>query len=236
MAPATLAPAAAAAAAGPASPDPRFWDCPELDARLHLANSLGDPLALPEALADALADQWVTDCEPALCRWFARLAHRTYQQVHRDNSYNAENDFDRNFVFSVFAPEDCSDWCWSDDVFVVVETHLGGDVRGNYSGAAVYRVDAPAETGFFDWVVGWYATPVNTASVGYLADCEHPELQAANDRLSIGYSSHPTSELAELLMIGTVPVWSERLGCWVGRLDGVPFPVRLEPVASYYGG
>jgi hypothetical protein len=216
------------------SADPRFWDCPTIDAHQHIAESLGSALTLPDHLADALADQWVTDCEPALCRWFARLTHRTYQQVHRDNTYNSDNDFDRNFVFSIFAPEDCADWCWSEDVFVVIETHLGGDVRGNYGPAAVFRVDSLADSGFLDWVCGWFASPINTASVGYLADCEHPELRAANDRLSIGYSSHPTSELRELLWQGCEPIWSERFGCYLGRLADVPFAVRLEPTAPYY--
>lgn len=225
--------ATATATAPAATADARYWDCPTLDTTQHLSGALGRPLQLPESID---AGQWATEQEDALCRWFARLTHQPYQQVARDNTYNQENDLSANYVFSVFAPVDCSDWLWADDVFVVVENHLGGDVRGNYGPLAVYRVDSIGDSGFFDLVCGWFASPINQDSVSHLADCEHPELQAANDRLSIGYSSHPTSELRNLLWQGTEPVWSEQLGCYVARLADVPFAVRIEPTAPYYGG
>jgi len=217
------------------SADPRWWDCPRLDTAGHISASLGDALDLPEHLAEHLDNHWASDHEPALLRWFARLTHNNYEHVHRDNTYNHDNDFSSNFVFSVFAPVDSSDWLWAQDVFVVVEIHQGGDVRSNYGPAAVFRVDCLAETGFLDWVCGWFASPINPASINYLADAEHPELQAANDRLGIGYSSHPTSELRQLLWQESEPVWSERLNCYVARLADVPFAVRVEPVAPYYG-
>ena len=216
------------------SADPKYWDCPTLDTEQHLAESLGKPLELPDSIDPGV---WATEQEDALCRWFARLGHQQYEQVARDNSYNQENDLSSNYVYSIFAPVDCSrDWLWSDDIFVVVETHLGGDVRGNYGPLAVYRVDSLGESGFFDLVCGWFASPINKDSIGYLRDCEHPELQTVNDRLSIGYSGHPTSEVRNLLWQGTEPTWSEQLGCFVARLADVPFAVRIEPTAPYYGG
>jgi hypothetical protein len=190
-------------------------------------------LELPESID---ADQWATEQDEALCRWFARLGHQQYEQVARDNTYNQENDLSANYVYSIFAPVDCSDWLWCDDVFVVIENHLGGDVRNNYGPLAVYRVDQLAETGFFDLVCGWYVSPINSESGSYLADCEHSELQAANDRLSVGYSSHPTSEIRNLLWQGCEPVWSDQLGCYVARLADVPFAVRLVPTEPYYAG
>jgi hypothetical protein len=215
------------------SADPKYWDCPTLDTDQHISESLGKRLELPESVD---SDQWATEQDEALCRWFARLGHQQYEQVARDNTYNQENDLSANYVYSVFAPVDCSDWLWCDDVFVVIENHLGGDVRGNYGPLAVYRVDQLAETGFFDLVCGWYASPINKDSFCYEADCEHPELQAANDRLSVGYSSHPTSEVRNLLWQGCEPVWSERLGCYVARLADVPFAVCLVPTEPYYAG
>lgn len=220
--------------ASPVSVDPKWWDCPTLDTDEHLSESLGQPLTLPENLADVLETGWATEHEDALCRWFARLTHQRYVHVLRDNTYNSENDFSANFVFSVFAPEDCADWVWSDDVFIVVEAHLGGDVRGNYGPARVYRVNNVAESGFLDWVCGWYASPVDTASPDCLAKQEDATLSRINERLCIGYSSNPTSELRELLFPDTEPVWSERLGCFVARLADVAFPVKLEPIAPYY--
>ena len=93
--------------------DPRYWDCPSLNTAAHIAQSLGKPLTLPPHLADALTTDWATEHEPALLRWFARLSHQDYAQVHRDNTYNQENDFSENFVFSIFSPVGCSDWCWA---------------------------------------------------------------------------------------------------------------------------
>lgn len=208
------------------SADPRFWDCPTLDTEAHLENSLGKPLTLPDSIDPGI---WATEQEDALCRWFARLTHRQYVQAARDNTCNSENDFSSNFVFSIFQPEDASDWCYSDDVFVVVETHLGGDVRGNYGPLRVYRLDDIAESGFLDWVVGWYASPINTDSV---SDCR--ELETINDRIRVGYSSHPTSEVRDLLWHNTEPTWSEKLNCYVARFADVPFAVRLEPSEPYY--
>ena len=217
-----------------ASADPKWWDCPTLDTAAHIAESLGEPLTLPDHID---GDGWVSEAEDALCRWFARLTHQQYEHVHRDNVYNHENDFSSQFVFSVFAPVDRSEWLYSDDVFITVERHLGGDVRGNYSSFQVFRVDSIADSGFLDWVCGWRAEPIRSeSSSDLLALLEDSELSAANDRLSIGYSSHPTSELRSLLWQGTEPVWSERHGCYVARLADVPFAVKLHPTEPCYGG
>jgi hypothetical protein len=96
-------------------------------------------------------------------------------------------------------------------------------------------VDSIAESGFLDWICGWFASPINTDAAHFLADCEHPELMAANDRMAIGWSAHPTSELRNLLWGGCEPVWSQRLGGYVARLADVPFAVRIEPIAPHYG-
>lgn len=218
-----------------ATADPRWWDCPTLDTDQHLIESLGKPLTMPDRLAESVETGWATEQEDALCRWFARLKHQPYEHVTRDNTYNSENDLSANFVFSVFAPVDRSEWFWCDDVFVVVEKHLGGDVRGNYGPAEVYCADNIGETGFLDWVCGWWASPINPDSVSHLADLECRELGRINDQLAIGWSSHPTSHMRDLLAKGCEPVWSERLGCYVTRFDGVPFATKIEPVGPYYG-
>jgi hypothetical protein len=211
-----------------ATADPRFWENPTLDTEAHLEASLGKPVVLPEALQEKLQTQWATECEDALLRFFARTTHQQYEQVRRDNTYNSENDFSSNFVFSVFTPVDCSDWLYCDDVFIVVETHLGGDVRGNYGDAVVYRVDNVAETGFLDWVCSWWAEPI-TAEY----DNDDAALQRWNEQFSVGYSSWPTGQVREAL-ISKEPAWSERHGCYVGRLEDVSFPVKLHPAEPYY--
>lgn len=210
-----------------ATADPKWFDCPNLDTDLHIEESLGSPIKLPDNIDNS---DWVSEQESALLRLFARLTYTQYEQVTRDNTYNSENDFSSNFVFSIFAPVDCSDWCYCDDLFVAIEKHLGGDVRGNYGNFEVYRVDNIAESGFFDWVVGWYAQPI---ADDY--DSEFPDLQRLNDRFCIGYSSWPTGEVQDAL-ISKKPTWSEKFNCYVARLANVPFPVKLEPVEPYYCG
>ena len=208
-----------------ASADPIWWDCPTLDTDLHILNSLGEPLPLPEHIDPGA---WVSDQEPALLRWFARETHQQYRQELRHNTYNSENDFSANFVFSIYVPEDCGDWCYASDVFVTVERHLGGDVRGNYGAFSVFRVDCIAESGFLDWVCGWYAEPLP-----HDADSEWADLQRWNDRFSVGYSSWPTGELREALA-SKEPAWCDTRKAWLARLQDVPFPVVLHPVAPFY--
>jgi hypothetical protein len=215
--------------------DPSRWDCPTLDTDAHIEESLGQPISLPDHLRDLIAEHWCSDpeVEDALCAYFAALTGGKYVQQLRDNSYNHEQDLSQQVVFSIYAPADCADWCWCHDVFVVIENHQGGDVRGNYGVGTVYRVDNIGESGFLEWVVGWYARPICDDAYG---DVDDPDLQRANERLSVGYSSHPTSELRRLLMPNTEPAWSDRLGCYVARLADVPFAVRLEPTTPYYCG
>lgn len=208
-----------------ASADPTCWDCPTLDTDLHILNSLGEPLPLPEHIDPGA---WASDQEPALLRWFARETHQQYRQELRDNTYNSENDFSANFVFSIYVPEDCGDWCYASDVFVTVERHLGGDVRGNYGPFSVFRVDNLAESGFLDWVCGWHAEPLPQD-----ADPDWPDLQRWNDRFCIGYSSWPTGELREALA-SKEPAWCDTRKAWLARLQDVPFPVVLRPEAPYY--
>ena len=108
-----------------------------------------------------------------------------YREVMRDNVYNHENDFDRVFTFTVYAPQDTDEWFYARDVFVAVTLHNGGDPRGNYGATRLYRIDSPAESGFLDWVIGWHADP-DTIPNGCEIDFE---------RFAVGSSSSPTSEL-----------------------------------------
>ena len=212
----------------PVALDRSYWDCTGIDTDAHIACSLGQPLSIPDHISTALGDQYVSDCEAVFCRWFARLTHNTYHLVHRDNTYNHEQDLTEQVIFTVFAPVAASDWCWCDDLFIVIERHLGGDVRGNYGEAEVFRVDSLADKGFLDWCVGWHVAPVNPAR-------GTSELERINDRLTIGYSSRPTSELEQIVRAGSKPVWSERRGSWVAVLEDYPAPVLLTPLAPYYG-
>ena len=204
--------------------DPLWWDAPTLDTDLHILESLGEPIPVPDHID---RNDWALEAEPALLRWFARENRQQYRQALRDNTYNSEQDLSAQFVFTVYVPEDAPDWCWAHDAYVVVEKHLGGDVRGNYGPFNVFKVDSLADTGFFNWVCSWFVRPV-------AEDYDSEILQTANDRLSVGYSSWPTGELRDLLHPGTEPAWSDTHKAYICRLDGVPFPVIAEPTAPFY--
>ncbi len=131
-----------------------------------------------------------------------------FNHVARDNTYNNENDFSNEFTWSIWTREDdTSDWCWnSEEAYVAICRHRGGDVRGNYGPVTVHRVfDCIAESGFLDWVLGWH---VSRFSGDARIDLEHfseanakwvvdhaTEDERLTERCSPGYASLPSSEL-----------------------------------------
>jgi hypothetical protein len=112
--------------------DTRYLEWSSLSAEQHVVESLGNPVNLPEELEELLARDYVTEHEGEVLAYLEELTGVAYEHVHRDNTYNHEQDLDSSLLWSVFAPVDCSDWIWANDVFVAVAIHEGGDVRGNY--------------------------------------------------------------------------------------------------------
>ena len=112
----------------------------------------------------------------------------------RGNVYNNENDFSDIFTYSVYIPlhNNSGDWLYSDDAYVAVCLHQGGDVRGNYGGVRVFKADNLVESGFLDWTLGWYCEDLS---------------EDENEKLSTGYSSCPTSELESTY--GDKGVWKD---------------------------
>jgi len=211
------------------SVDPKFWDCPSLSSDEHISATLGKPIELPESID---CNSWVSDCEDELLAHFKELTGEVYSIQTRDNTYNSENDFDSEFIFTIVAPDAAGDYFYCHDVFVIIEKHLGGDVRGNYGPFAVYRVDDLADTGFFDWTLGWSISPVNQKRV--LDQVDTKEIDYLNEQFSAGYSSLPTSQVREQLLEGCEPTWSERLKCFVARFENLEFVCRLDVCEPYY--
>lgn len=204
------------------------YDCCTLNTAAHISESLGTPLTLPPTLADKLSESWANECEEDLLALFELMTGAPYKQAARDNTYNNQTDLDNHVVFTVYADESCPDWCWRGDTFVVCEIGKGGDPRYcGYDLAGIYRVDSLAETGFLDFVLGWWAEPISDRY-------DPSELDRVNDRLSIGYSSNPTCELGELAV--SEPLWSDKRNGYVCRFDGVPYPCVVRPHAPHYGG
>lgn len=149
------------------------WDF-SIDTQAWIKKTLGDPIS-PDSF---LSDPEDMDSYP---EWSQEWEIPGFEAVCTENVYNQENDFGDVFVFTVYAPKICVDWCYADQVYVSVNLHRGGDPRGAYSLPELYRVDCIAESGFLDWVIGWNVTD---------EDGEY-----LTDRTSIGYSDNPTCEL-----------------------------------------
>ena len=208
--------------------DKRHFDCCSIDTAAHVSESLGAPMELPPTLADKLSDGWACESEADLLALFALITGAEYAQVHRDNKCNNETDLDCHVVFTVYADTSCRDWCWRGDTFVVCEVSSAGDPRyGAYTLAGIYRVDSIAETGFLDFMLGWWAEPIS--------DRHDPAaLDRINDRIGIGYSSNPTCELRDLCV--SDPIWIESRNGYVCRFHDAPFPCIVQPHPPHYGG
>ena len=195
----------------------------------HLEATLGEPIKLPKAIQDVLDDTWANseEAEPSLLSLFELMTGSEYRQVWRDNTYNIENDLDSFAVVTVYA-DDCPDWCWRRDVFIVVELGAGGDPRYcSYGPVKIYRLEDEClgDTNFLDWRLGYWAEPISGRYDAAMLD-------AVNDRLSAYYSSYPYGELESFL--DSEPIWSDKRESFLARLEGIPYPVRILPIPPAY--
>ncbi len=117
---------------------------------------------------------------------------KDYTERARDNVYNNENDFQSVFTWTIYTRGASSDWVWDDDCYIAVCIHAGGDVRGNYCGVRVFKVDNPGESGFIDWVMGWWADPSTIED-------EDLRRKVEDGEFGIGYSSNPTCHLTDYM-------------------------------------
>ncbi len=134
----------------------------------------------------------------------------------RDNIYNAENDFDQNFVWEVFAPES-ADWCYG-TVLVAINISHGGDPRGSYAGARWFIVEDCVESSFLEWTLSVH--PV-TAS-GDSAD--------ENGEFTSGYTSRPVYAFESA---ANVVGFSEKRGAWLAWLNGRAVAVHFSHDAEW---
>jgi hypothetical protein len=210
--------------------DKAYPECCALDVEQHVANSLGQPVKLPPTLEDKLSEDWANSCEDDLLALFELITGVPYEQKHRDNTYNQENDLSAFLVWTVYAPVDSPDWIWQRDVFVVIEIGAGGDPRYSaYGPARIYHLadDTIGDSGFLEFTLGWWAEPIDAMKY------DDATLDRFNDRITVGYSSHPYYELESLLY--KAPIWCERIGAYLGRFKDSPFPVKLRPIEPCYG-
>ena len=210
--------------------DKSYPDCCALDVEQHLGNSLGQPIKLPPTLEDKLSDDWANSCEDDLLALFRLMTGVEHEQKARDNTYNQENDLSGFLVWTVYAPIDSPDWIWQRDTFVVVEVGAGGDPRYcSYSPARIYHLadDTVGDSNFLEFTLGWWAEPIDANRY------DDSMLDSFNDRITVGYASHPYWELERLLY--KAPIWCDKLGAYLGRFKDSPFPVKLRPIEPCYG-
>ena len=203
--------------------DTSFFDCPTIDTDEWLAK-VTDREVTDEF--DAAYNLPADDGELPL--WgneydadeVARIAQRfgldDATSVARDNTYNSENNFSADFVFEVFCDSD--DWAYG-LCLIAINPHLGGDPRGNYGAVRWFVVDAPAETGFWDWVLG---VTLHTAD-GERVEC---------DEFDIGYTSAPVYSFESDSRTRVVG-YSEKRGAWLAWFDGRAVEVGFYTSAEW---
>ena len=208
----------------------QYLDGSTINLEKHLKETLGEPISLPECIENLLGEHWANseEVEPNLLSLFELMTGSEYSRVCRDNTYNQENDLDSFAVITVYADISCPDWCWRRDVFVAVEIGGGGDPRySSYSPARIYRLEdgCIGDTGFLEWRLGYWCEPICDRYDETLID-------SINDRLGCGYSSYPYGELESFLE--AKPIWSDKRGAFIGKLEGISFPVRILPQPPAY--
>lgn len=185
--------------------DTKYAACTAINTEEWLQRVLGDEHEIEsEELENRLNTKWLMESEDEIKAYLEEMHGVEFNCTRVDNVYNNENDFSDVFQWQVFYPADGKDWMYADDVYVGIEIHQGGDVRGNYGRVRLYQTSDLADSCFFDWCLGWSVQYANSEPV--------PE----NDRFSVGYSSHPFYEMEKHLKDGERGMmWSEKRQCFV---------------------
>jgi len=132
------------------------------------------------------------------------------------NTYNSPNNLSEEIQWSVvFKTGD--DWC-QDEVYVVACEHLGGDPRGNYANARIFKVENLVESGFMDIELDYQLLTL---------DDEHNE--EIDENYQSGYQSEAGYHLED---DSTHSFYSEKFECWLVRLNGVTYKVYPSTYAG----
>ena len=196
--------------------DKQFPECTAINTEAWLTETLGKPIELPDAVHNA---EWSDEAQEIVA-FLADKTETVYQSITRENVYNHENSFSDIFVYEIFAPVDCGDWIYTEDIYVSVNVHLGGDARLNYGRTRLYKIDCIGETNFFDWSIGF---ALYTLAGDFL--------EQLSGKTSNGYSSYPWGELTDVVHEKTIK-WSDKYQCFLGRrIDGSG---SVKILADYY--
>lgn len=215
-------------------------DCVALDWRRHVASAMNsEPLELPPTLYAALQD---ADSIESVADDLRTLFNLMTQAIHTGGYNYAFHQTSLEFNGSHYSVDifyrtngyHTGDPFYVSDSFVVIDCHKVYAMQDN---------DNVAESGLFDTSVGFWLSPLRDS-------CDASLLDSLNDRLSVGYSSHPYGELESKLIGGVwhlgsgeyaprlIPktYWVESRRCYVCRVADAPYVCRVDPIAPYYGG
>ena len=189
-------------------PDPYNLYDVYIDSEAWIQDRCGEPLPF-ESNGD-----WMANQEDEI---IALLESRTGQKFtcgQIDNTYNRETDFSTVFQMQCFYPEGERDWIYSNQLYVAIEVHNGGDVRGNYGPVRVYRpVDGER---LFD----------EQLSFRCLTTQDEEMMSSRGDPYERGYMQSPKYALSEDMKTLN---WSARHNCFVGWHKPSGRAVKIEP-------
>ena len=185
-----------------------------IDRHQHIESAMnGKPIALPGYLDEILHDK-----EHG---WQYRLAH--WLKVNDDANVRyswreitlSDGKLSGEITVTWFYHETAGD-CYHASCYAAIDGSLY-DLTGS-------SID---DCSILETSIGWYVTD--------LRDEPLPD-NCRTDTLSAGHSRNPTYQLERMLKGGSQPVYHWGLGCFVGRLETFPRPVKLWPESPCYGG
>ena len=186
------------------------WSSLRLDRGKHIENAMNSkPVSMPDYLGELICDDDAT-WQDKVADWLKANDDRNWgYNYHRltkgcceTSSLNGEIEVD------YFISEDNSG---RDQYWVPCYVVIDGDLYD-------LRDSSIADCDILSDSLGWYIT-----------DLEGQELPSElnADRVGRGYSNSPNRELSKLLLGDSKPVWHWGLDCFVGRIKGYPYPVKI---------
>lgn len=186
------------------------WEDLYLDRGKRIESAMnGKPLSLPDYLSEAICDDDAT-WRDKVADWLKANDDRNWgYNYHRLTVGSSEaSSINDGIVIDYFISEENSG---EDQYRAPCYTVIDGNLYD-------LRDSSIADCGILSDALGWYIT-----------DLEGRELPSElnTDRVGTGYSRECNYYLSELLLGDSEPVWHWGLDCFVGRIKGWPYPVKI---------
>ena len=186
------------------------WEGLYLDRSKHIESAMnGKPISMPDYLGEFICDDEAS-WQDKVVAWLKANDDRNWgYNYHRLTVGSGEaSSINDGIVIDYFISEENSgeDQYWA-PCYAVIDGNLY-DLRDS----------SIADCGILSDTLGWYIT-----------DLEGQELPSElnTDRVGTGYSRECNYYLSELLLGDSEPVWHWGLDCFVGRIKGWPYPVKI---------